>query len=146
MVAIREKRPDDLPHLYSVWREAVEATHDFLSPGDLEPISDMVRDDYLVTADLLVAVDAADRPLGFLGGTGREIDAMFVDPKVHDRGVGIALLDRFAEGGEGSLFVEVNEQNEASVEFYRNRGFEVVERLPHDRQGRPYPLLRMKRG
>jgi putative acetyltransferase len=39
--------------------------------------------------------------------------------------------------------VDVNEQNEQALGFYRHLGFEVVGRSPLDGQGKPYPLLHM---
>lgn len=43
----------------------------------------------------------------------------------------------------GATRVDVNEQNEQALGFYRRLGFEVVGRSALDGQGRPYPLLHM---
>ena len=45
----------------------------------------------------------------------------------------------------GPLAVDVNEQNEAALGFYRSLGFELVGRSPTDSGGRPFPLLHQKR-
>ena len=113
--------------------------------GGLRPIDRIVAGDYLPGADLLLAVDEHDRPLAFLGASGREIESLFVDPSVHRQGVGTLLLEEFARGGEGELMVEVNEQNHGARRFYERRGFRVTGRLDEDRDGRPYPLLLLAR-
>ena len=41
--------------------------------------------------------------------------------------------------------VTVNEQNPRAKGFYEHMGFAAVGRLPVDEQGKPYPVLRMKR-
>jgi putative acetyltransferase len=131
--------------LLEVWRRAVDATHDFLAAGDRAAIDRIVAEEYLPTADLLIAVDTRDRPVAFLGGSGREIDSLFVDPAVHGEGVGTLLLEEFARGGEGKLTVEVNEQNAGARRFYEGKGFRVTGRSALDREGRPYPLLVLSR-
>lgn len=46
--------------------------------------------------------------------------------------------------GMGAHLVDVNEQNEGAVGFYRRLGFEVYDRSERDGQGMPYPLLHMR--
>ncbi|PWC62002.1 GNAT family acetyltransferase [Azospirillum sp. TSH58] len=139
---IRSSRPDDAPALFAVWLAAVRSTHDFLSEEDIGFYADLVRDQYLPAAALLVAVDGDDRPVGFLGMTGRKIDTLFVDPAWHGRGIGRALVARALEGGP-ELTVDVNEQNGAARAFYRRLGFREVGRSALDDSGRPFPLLHL---
>ncbi len=42
--------------------------------------------------------------------------------------------------------LDVNEQNEGAVRFYAARGFAEVGRSPLDGEGRPFPLLHLRRG
>jgi putative acetyltransferase len=44
----------------------------------------------------------------------------------------------------GATELDVNEQNEQAVGFYRRMGFEVVGRSALDGTGKPYPLLHMR--
>ncbi|CAO3372686.1 acetyltransferase [Azospirillum argentinense] len=142
MTPLRPSRPDDAPVLFDVWLAAVRSTHDFLSEEDIGFYADLVRDQYLPAAALLVATDAADRPVGFLGMSGRKIDTLFVDPAWHGRGIGRALIARALEG-RPDLTVDVNEQNGGARAFYRRLGFREVGRSALDDSGRPFPLLHL---
>jgi putative acetyltransferase len=142
---IRASRAEDVPKLLEIWRRSVDATHDFLSGEDRKTIDRIVAEDYLPSAELMVAVDASDAPVAFLGGSGREIESLFVDPAVHGRGVGRLLIRHFAALGDGELRVEVNEQNARARAFYERLGFRIEGRSPNDGDGRPYPLLHLVR-
>ena len=142
---VRPARLTDFPALLEIWRRAVAATHGFVTPEDRAAIDRAVAEDYLPSAELIVATNAQDEPIAFLGGSGREIESLFVDPSVHGQGVGRLLLEGFDRSGEGDLSVEVNEQNSGARAFYEHLGFRVVGRSPLDGQGRPYPLLRLVR-
>ncbi|GAB3766061.1 GNAT family protein [Microlunatus parietis] len=66
----------------------VEATHLFLTPADIDGFADLVAGYLPRMNDLRVAVDAADRPLGFSAQDGGEIHMLFVDPAAHGQGIG----------------------------------------------------------
>jgi putative acetyltransferase len=78
-----------------------------------------------------------------MGLSGNEIESLFLVPEFQRRGGGRRMVE-FAQAMHPQLSVEVNEQNKPACAFYRACGFEVVGRLPVDRQGRPYPLLQMR--
>lgn len=139
---IRQSGPGDVARNFQIWRAAVLATHDFLAPGDFEEIAALVEHQYLPVADFWVAVDATDRPIGFMGLREGHIDSLFVDPAVHGRGVGKALV-RYAVELAGSVTVDVNEQNAAGVGFYEKLGFVRRGWSAADPSGRPYPILHM---
>jgi putative acetyltransferase len=142
---VRASRADDVAHLLGVWRRAVDATHDFLSNEDRSAIDRIVAEDYLPSAKLMVAANLDDVPVAFLGGSGDEIESLFVDPSVYGQGVGRLLVEHFASGREGQLRVDVNEQNSGARAFYERVGFRVAGRSAHDGEGRPYPLLHLVR-
>ena len=144
MVAIRPSRPQDLPALFRVWENAVRATHSFLPEEDLDFYARQVRDDYLPAHRFWVAAGADGEPLGFMGMTGAKIDALFVDPSCHGRGIGQALIDHAASLAR-DLTVDVNEQNEGAYSFYRKLGFRQIDRSELDDTGRPFPILHLER-
>lgn len=99
---------------------------------------------YLPTADLDVVVDEDDKPLAFMGMTGNEIVALFVYANARRLGLGRYLVET-SFGRAPVIRTEVNEQNRQAIAFWKHMGFEVKGRSATDRQGRPYPLLRMER-
>ena len=142
---IRSSKPDDQPRLFEIWDAAVRATHQFLAPRDLATIAQMVRDQYLPTAkNLAVVEDDHGQAFGFLGLNGSHIDSLFVHPERHSQGGGRALVE-WAALSRTTLFVDVNEQNRGGRQFYERLGFVEVGRSSRDHDGRPYPLLHLRR-
>lgn len=142
-VTIRRSRPDDAGRLFDIWHDAVRATHDFLLPQDLEFYASLVREELLPSGDFWVAVDDKDWPLGWLQLVGSKVEALFVDPECHRRGIGRKLMDH-ARMPSPRLELEVSEQSLIGTAFYHSLGFKVVGRSPLDGAGRPYPLLHME--
>lgn len=147
MIRFRTATPQDAPALAQVWRSAVLATHDFLSPQDFEQIAISVSNDYLPSASLLLTVDGDDRPLGFLGMSHAHIDALFIAAEHRGKGLGKALVQQAETMAKAldsnQLSVDVNEQNPQAVAFYKRLGFTETGRSALDGDGRPYPLLHM---
>ncbi len=82
---------------------------------------------------------------GFVGIAERKVEMLFIAPRYFRQGLGKRLM-MFAISEWKIERVDVNEQNESAVEFYRRLGFEIYERCEYDDQGRHYPILRMKLG
>lgn len=136
------------PAVLGVWRRAVEATHDFLSPADIAGVERAIREVYLRAVRLTVAL-RDDAPVGFVGVSGDpgeplSIEMLFVDPDAHGRGVGTSLLEAAADN-HAEVLVDVNEQNPAALGFYLSRGFTRVGRSDLDGEGNPFPLLHLRR-
>ncbi|MFF2050385.1 acetyltransferase [Leifsonia sp. NPDC058194] len=145
LVTIRPARPDDHSALLAVWRHAVEATHHFLTADDIDWYEGMVASYLPQMADLRVAVvDDADTPAGFIAQDDGEIQMLFVDPARHGSGIGTALLEAVAPG-HASLRVDVNEDNPSGRAFYAARGFVQTGRSVLDGEGRPFPILHLRR-
>lgn len=141
-IRIRRIQHGEGPRAVEIWRRAVEATHHFLVPGDIEMLDARVRD-YLPDVPLWVAVDPDDRPIGFMGLSEAHLDSLFIDPAWHGVGVGRALINH-ALALHATLTTEVNEQNEPAMTFYRRMGFVAFKRTPTDEEGMPYPLVYLR--
>ncbi|WP_200894530.1 acetyltransferase [Sphingomonas sp. SRS2] len=141
---IRPARPKDGMRAIEIWRGAVDATHGFLMPEDRAAIDEMLCA-FLPEAPLWLAVDQADRAVGFMLLDGGHMEALFVDPLFHGRGVGRALV---AHGLalHPAMTTDVNEQNGQAVRFYERMGFVATGRSALDGQGRPYPLIHLRYG
>ena len=142
-LVLRRAEERDTGRLVEVWRAAVEASHHFLSPSDVDGYSKRLAAEFFPMVELVVA-ELGGSVIGFSGTTEGRLEMLFVDPAAHGRGVGTALLDR-AVHAQDAIDVDVNEQNPDAVAFYRRRGFEQVGRSELDSDGRPFPLLHMRR-
>jgi putative acetyltransferase len=139
---IRSARAGDAARLLEIWETAVRSSHHFLSEDDVGFFRAVVRDNYLPTAEVHVLVDEHGAPLGFVGLYQAVVEALFVAPDHHGRGLGRALIEH-ARSLRGPLTVDVNEQNVQALGFYRRLGFRQVGRSPLDTEGRPFPLIHM---
>lgn len=123
---------------------AVDATHGSLSAEHRAEIDSLVASQFLPNTDLILAVDACGNPLGSLGMDGRMIDALFVDPAHHGRGIGTLLLDH-ALALAPDVTVDANEQASNALPFHLARGFRITGRSPTGGHGCPYPLVHLAR-
>lgn len=142
--AIRDAEAHDAAALLRIWRTAVEATHAFLTADDVDWYGGIVADALPRVPGLRVAV-RDDRPVGFIAADDGVIHMLFVEPALHGRGIGTALLDDAALRHD-ELLVDVNEGNPSGRRFYESRGFTTVGRSEVDDQGRPFPILHLRRG
>jgi len=141
---VRASTSEDGARIVEIWRGAVAATHDFLSPADLAEIDAQVEA-FLPQTPLLLVIDDQGRTAGFMGMTDDKVDALFIDPKLRGGGIGRLMIEH-AASLYPSLSVDVNEQNAQAVGFYERMGFVRTGRSDTDDQGRPYPLIHMRRG
>lgn len=139
---VRQGTAADVPRALAIWRDAVDATHGFLTPEDRAEIDGMVQR-FLAEAELWLVDGADGRAAGFLVMDGDLIDALFVDPAVHGRGYGTALLDHALTLAPEAL-VDASEQATNALPFYEARGFVRIGRSETDPQGRPYPLVHLR--
>lgn len=141
-VRLRAAENADTDRLVAVWRSAVEATHHFLSPADIDGFAGRLARDFFPAVELTVA-EVDGEVVGFSGAAGNRLEMLFVDSAAHGRGIGTVLLDHAVEEA-GIRGLDVNEQNPGAVAFYLARGFEQVGRSPLDSDGRPFPLLHLR--
>ena len=130
-----------------IWRDAVDATHDFLTPEDRRALDDEVCS-FLPAAPLWLARSGDGEILGFMLLTptesGAHMDALFIDPVAHGQGVGRALVAH-AIALHGAITTDVNAQNPGAIGFYHAMGFVETGRSELDDQGRAYPLIHLSR-
>jgi putative acetyltransferase len=137
MMMIRKSEMNDGPRIMQIWRDAVDATHDFLSAEDRREIEQEVAG-FLPSAPLWLAVDGSNGPVGFMLLDGAHMEALFIDPAIRGRGVGKALVEH-ACSLHPVIYTDVNEQNAQAVGFYSHLGFAQTGRSEVDGQGRPNP-------
>lgn len=139
-----EEREGALPAaLVDVWERSVRATHTFLSEQELLAIREFVPQALSGVERLVVALDEGV-PLGFMGAEAGRLEMLFLAPEARGRGLGRQLLEE-AIARYSVEELTVNAQNPDAVGFYEHLGFRIYKRTKLDEEGRPYPLLYMRR-
>jgi putative acetyltransferase len=130
--------------ILELWELSVRATHTFLPEDYLQKIKTLLPS-ILSTASLLfVHINDEDKTIdGFLGVEENKIEMLFIHPQKRGRGIGKVFIE-FAIEKLSARKVDVNEQNEQAVIFYKKVGFTVVGRTELDGLGKPFPLLQME--
>lgn len=139
---VRKGLPGDAPRALEIWRDAVSATHGFLTAADRAEIDGIVET-FVAETELWLVDDDGGRAVGFLVMDGPMIDALFVDPAVHGRGFGSALLAHALQLSPAAT-VDASEQATNALPFYEAKGFVRTGRSETDPQGRPYPLVHLR--
>lgn len=136
-------KKSDYLEIIEVWESSVRATHHFLSEEDIQYFKPLILNQYLDAVSLFCTKDANGRITGFAGIADNKIEMLFVHADERGKSYGQTLL-RHAMSNFDALKVDVNEQNEQAVGFYKHMGFEVISRSPLDSLGKPFPLLHMQ--
>lgn len=130
---IRKYQVQDTDALVSVWRSASTLAHPFLGEGFLAQEAENIRRIFLPNADTWV-LEHDGKSAGFISLVGDEIGGLFLDPALHGRGFGRAMVDHCVTL-KGPLRVEVFEKNAVGRRFYVGYGFVETGRYLHEASG-----------
>ena len=133
----------EIPRLVEVWEASARATHHFLTEADFQFFTPLVGDELAQLQSLLCVRDGDGQVVGFIGVEGDEVESLFIHPDWRGQGIGRRLLT-YAIETVGATRLDVNEQNDQAVGFYRRMGFVVAGRSEDDGLGRPFPILHMR--
>jgi len=133
----------DHARVMQVWEDSVRASHDFLSEAEIESLKPLVQSACIEGMTLYCTRDNAGAVTGFLGVDSPKVEALFVHPDWHGKGIGRHLMN-YAISEHDTTLVDVNEQNQQALAFYLHLGFEIASRSEVDGFGKPYPLLHLK--
>lgn len=137
---IREIIKTDYPRLIEIWESAVLNTHHFLKEEDF-----LYYKEHLPTYFdhvTLIGLEEAGNLIGFLGVAGGNLEMLFIHNDYRGKGVG-KKLSHYAINQLNVTRVDVNEQNEQAVGFYKHIGFKILSKSAVDGQGKAYPILHM---
>jgi len=141
-IMINSASQRDYPAIIELWELSVRASHLFLPEDYLQRIKKLLPS-ILEAVKLFVHLDKDQKTItGFLGVSDEKIEMLFIHPDKRGQGIG-TLLNKFAMEQLHTYKVDVNEQNEQAVGFYKRIGYEVVGRTEVDGLGKPFPILQM---
>ena len=126
-----------------VWESSVRATHHFLKEEDIEYFKSLILNTYLDAVVLRCIRNNENKIIGFIGVAKQNLEMLFIDPKYRGKGIGKKLL-YYSIDNLNVIKVDVNEQNEQAVGFYKKFGFKTIKRSELDSSGKPYPTLHME--
>lgn len=129
--------------LLDIWESAVISTHTFLSKADIIAIKPDAQNGIVRVESLYCFFDDANIPQGFIGVETEKIKMLFIAAGARGQGIGKLLL-KFAIENLDAKYVDVNEQNEQGVGFYKHMCFIQTSRSERDEQGRHFPILHLK--
>ena len=133
---------DDFDEIIEVWDLSVRATHHFLEENYRQRIKILLPSILSVVTLFVIRADQG-RISGFLGVLDEKIEMLFIHPDYRGKGIGKALTE-FAINGLFKRKVDVNEQNEQALGFYKHMGFMQTGRTETDSLGKPYPIIEME--
>lgn len=139
---VAHRTEETIARLLDIWASAVVKTHTFLSEADITAIRPEAQSGIRAIESLHCFCDDDGIMQGFIGVENDKIEMLFVDADARGCGIGKRLI-AFAVSDLGAKYVDVNEQNEQAVGFYRHMGFDTIGRSACDDQGRPFPILHL---
>jgi putative acetyltransferase len=142
-IMINSASQKDYPAIIELWELSVRASHLFLPEDYLQRIKNLLPS-ILPAVKLFIHLDSDQTTItGFLGVGEEKIEMLFIHPDRRGQGIG-SLLNKFASEQLHTYKVDVNEQNEQAVAFYKKLGYKVVGRTEVDGLGKPFPILQME--
>jgi len=139
MIEIKKAQLEDYNRLMEIWESSVLATHTFLTENDFNLLKTMIPNDFF-PAVRLFSIWSNDQIVAFVGVSDDNLEMLFVDAKSRGQHIGKTAID-FVIKQLHIYKVDVNEQNDQAVGFYKKMGYTQIGRSEHDGMGKPYPLL-----
>lgn len=133
---------NEYQEVVELWEASVRATHHFLKEDDIEFFKPLILNTYLDAVELKCIRNNDKKIIGFLGVADHNLEMLFIHPNFRGKGIGKILLI-YAVDFLKVTKVDVNEQNQQAVGFYKHFGFETIKRSELDASGKPYPTLHM---
>lgn len=131
----------DFPELIKLWEQSVRASHHFLAEEDLQMYKDLLSS--VLSGLELYSLRESTGITAFIAISEDMVQALFIHPDHRGKGIGSRLM-KFAIDEKGVRKVDVNEQNESALRFYKKLGFIVTGRTPVDGMKKSYPILSME--
>lgn len=137
---IRKIEKTDYPRLVEIWSSAVKSTHTFLNDEDFLHYEQQLP--FYFEHVTLWGFEAKGGLRGFVGVAGDVLEMLFIHNDYRGQGIGKQLA-MYVINNLAVRKVDVNEQNEQAVGFYKKNGFKLVKRSALDAEGKEYPILHL---
>jgi putative acetyltransferase len=125
-----------------IWESSVRATHLFLSDEDIQNLIPKVIDGIKNIKKLIIITNKNNINCAFMGISENKIEMLFVGSDFRGQGIGKKLIN-YAINTLNVLYVDVNEQNEQAIGFYKKYGLKLLGRSETDNYGNSFPILHL---
>lgn len=132
---------DDCTEILQVWEASVRATHHFLTEADIQYYKEHIPAG-LAYIDLFCIRNAEGKMVAIIGINKQFIEMLFVHPDERGKGFGKQLI-QFAIQKYKANKVDVNDQNEQALGFYRKMGFAIIGREEF-KEAHFYPVFHLQ--
>lgn len=88
----RKDPPQQLERLLMIWEASVRATHHFLSDAEVKQIKSYVPQALQSVSHLIIAINASNEPIGFMGTEQNRLEMLFLSPTERGKGIGKQLV------------------------------------------------------
>lgn len=143
IIEAKDRTPQLIDKLLTVWESSVRATHKFLSNEEILEIKEYVPEALSNISHLIIENDKEGTPIAFMGIENNKLEMLFIISECRGKGIGKKML-LYGIENYGINDLAVNEDNPQAKCFYEHIGFKVYQRNELDDQGKPYPVLYMK--
>ncbi|MDR1215807.1 MAG: GNAT family N-acetyltransferase [Treponema sp.] len=146
LIFIEQKDRDNnvLDILLKVWESSVRDTHVFLSENNIRDLIPKVKEGIKIIEKLFVIIDETNTYCAFMGISKNKIEMLFVGAEFRGKGIGRKLIN-YAIDILNVLYVDVNEQNDQAIGFYKKYGFRLLNRSEQDDYRNLFPILHLGR-
>jgi len=143
MLTYRQAEEVDHQTILAIWEKSVSATHEFLTAKDIAEIKPELEG-YLGSLPIVLACNQEGTVIGFASANQHHLEMLFLDPVYFGQGLGAEFFDYLVATYQ-IRSLDVNEQNPRARYFYLKHNFVVDARSETDDQGRPFPILHLKK-
>ncbi|MBI3167624.1 MAG: GNAT family N-acetyltransferase [Chloroflexi bacterium] len=122
---IRLYREEDFEIVVRFWFEAIE----FAEPEIVQRMGYEFQgareffQNEIVPKNQIWVYELDGVPVGYIGMQSDYIDRLYVDPKFHRRGIGLALIEHARSLFPNHLWLKTDQANKISRVFYEKNGF-----------------------
>lgn len=139
---IRNVENKDIDKIMDIWLKSTIKAHDFIDEEYWNKNYDTVKNVYIPMSDTFVYEDK-ENIKGFISIINNEfIGALFVAIDCQGNGVGKKLID-YVMNKYKKLNLAVYKDNKKSVDFYMNRGFNIVKEQKNEDSGYAEYIMEM---
>ena len=119
IIEAKDRTPQLIDKLLTVWENSVRATHKFLSNEEILEIKKYVPEALNNISHLIIETDKEGTPIAFMGIENNKLEMLFIISECRGKGIGKKML-LYGIENYGINDLAVNEDNPQAKCFYEH--------------------------